>query len=91
MSKDNPNPNFKISQSVKDNYIQTINYYIDNPNPESLIELCLSVSNDKEEIIHQIPHFMFPLVAICPGIIPIFVLPGDNTPGQLGPIRRHSV
>ena len=64
------NPNFKISQSVKDNYTQTINYYIDNPNPESLVELCLSVSNDKEEIFHQIPHFIFPIAGLFSSTIP---------------------
>ena len=64
------NHNFKIDQKIYDKYINTLNYYIDNPNPISLVDLCLTVSNNKEDIIHQIPHFMFPLVAISISVIP---------------------
>ena len=51
-------------------YINTLNHYIDNPNPLSLIDLCLTVSNDKEEIIHQIPHFIFPIIGLFITTIP---------------------
>ena len=43
---------------------------MNNPNPESLIELCLTISNDKNEISHQIPHFIFPFIAISVSVIP---------------------
>lgn len=58
------NKDFKINDKIYNNYINTLNTYIDKPNKESLIELCLSVSNNKEEIIHQIPHFIFPINGI---------------------------
>ena len=55
------NPDFKINPKIYDNYIKTLNYYIDNPNPKSLVDLCLTVSNNKDEVLQQIPHFIFPL------------------------------
>ena len=58
------NPDFKIDPKIYNNYINTLNYHIDNPKPESLVDLCLTVSNDKEEILHQIPHFIFPIVGL---------------------------
>ena len=58
------NPNFKIDPKIYENYINTLNYYIDNPNPNSLIDLCLTVSNDKDEVLHQIPHFIFPIAGL---------------------------
>ena len=64
------NPEFKINPKIYNKFIDTVNYYIDNPNPESLIELCLSVSDNKEEVLHQIPHFMFPFVAISVSVVP---------------------
>ena len=63
-------PNFKVNQSVKDNFTETINHYIDHPNPESLIELCLTVSDDKDEIFDQIPHFIFPIAGLFITTIP---------------------
>ena len=64
------NPDFKIDQELYNNYLDILNYYIDNPNPNSLIELCLSVSNDREEVLHQIPHFIFPLIGLFITTIP---------------------
>ena len=64
------NPNFKVNQSVKDNFTETINHYIDHPNPESLIELCITVSDDKDEIFDQIPHFIFPIAGLFITTIP---------------------
>ena len=29
-----------------------------------MVDLCLTVSNDKEEVLHQIPHFIFPIVGL---------------------------
>jgi len=58
------NPNFKIDPKIYDNYINTLNYQIDNPKPKSFVDLCLTVSNDKDEILHQIPHFIFPIVGL---------------------------
>ena len=63
-------PSFQIDPTIYNNYLQILNQAIDNPQPNSLVQLCLSVSNDREEILHQIPHFIFPIVAICISVIP---------------------
>jgi len=63
-------PYFQIDSGIMNNYLKVLNYYIDNPQPNSLVERCLSVSNDREEIIHQIPHFIFPLVGLYITTIP---------------------
>ena len=63
-------PNFKIDPLIFNNYLKVLNHYIDHPEPNSQVELCLSVSNDREEIIHQIPHFIFPLVGLYITTIP---------------------
>lgn len=64
------NPIFQINPKIKNNYLKVLNYYIDNPQPNSLVKLCLSVSNDREEILHQIPHFIFPIVGLFITTIP---------------------
>lgn len=68
------NPNFKIKSELYNNYINTLTYYINNPNPNSLIELCMRTTNDKEEVLHQIPHFMFPIVGVFATVIPRILL-----------------
>ena len=64
------NPNFKVKHSIKDNFINTIKENINNPEPQSLIESCLSISDDKEEIYNQIPHFIFPIGGLFITTIP---------------------
>jgi len=64
------NSNFKITSTVYNNYLKILNYYINNPKSNSLVKLCLMVSNNKEEIIHQIPHFIFPIVGLFITTIP---------------------
>jgi hypothetical protein len=64
------NPYFKVKQSIKDNFINTIKENIDNPESQSLIETCLSISDDKEEIYNQIPHFIFPISGLFITTIP---------------------
>ena len=64
------NENYNIDQSVYDKYIQVLNYYIDNPVDYSLVKLLLDVTNNKEEIRHQIPHFIFPIVGLFVTTIP---------------------
>ena len=62
--------NFQIDPTIYNNYLRILNQAIDNPQPNSLVALCLSVSNDREEIIHQIPHFIFPIVGLFITTIP---------------------
>ena len=64
------NPDFKIDPKIYKKYLYTLNHFIAKPNPKSLIELCLQVSNDKEEIIQQIPHFIFPIIGLFITTIP---------------------
>ena len=61
---------FKINTKIYRNYTKVLNHYIDKPNEKSLIELCVSVSHDKNEILHQIPHFIFPIVGLFVTTIP---------------------
>ena len=63
-------PNFKINPKTYESYKNILNYYINNPNPNSLIDICLQVSNNKEEVFHQIPHFIFPIVGLFITTIP---------------------
>ena len=64
------NPNFGVKKSIENNFIQTINYHIENPNSESLIQSCLDISNNNEEIFNQIPHFIFPIGGLFITTIP---------------------
>ena len=61
---------YEINKEIHDNYLETLNYYIENPNDDSLVKLLTEVSNDKEELIHQIPHFIFPIVGLYVTTIP---------------------
>jgi len=61
---------FKINDKVHNNYTRELNKYIDNPKDKSLIKLLTETSNDKEEILHQIPHFIFPIVGLYLTSIP---------------------
>lgn len=64
------NENFKINPKVYQNYLNILDTHIDQPNMKSLIHLCVDMSSNKEEVRHQIPHFIFPLVATCVSVIP---------------------
>lgn len=55
---------FNVNKNVYQNYKNTLNKFINNPKKESLIELCLEASHDKEEVYHQIPHFIFPIFGL---------------------------
>lgn len=61
---------FSISPKIYNNYINVLQYYIRNPNDDSLVKLLLEVTNNEEEIIHQIPHFIFPIVGLFVTTVP---------------------
>lgn len=66
------NPYFKINTKEYSNILYK---HIDNPNKYSLIERCMSVADgDKEEVFHQIPHFIFPTVGLFISTIPRLLL-----------------
>tara|TARA_Y100000310_G_C20659620_1_gene803976 strand:- start:75 stop:1400 length:1326 start_codon:yes stop_codon:yes gene_type:complete len=68
------NPNFKINSSLYNNYIHILNKHITSPRNKSLIELCVRITKDREEIIHQIPHFIFPIAGLFVNTIPRLLL-----------------
>ena len=74
------NPNFRIQPKIYQKYIQAINSHIDNPNVNSLVDLTNSITTNKEEVKHQIPHYIFPLVATFVSVIPrlLILLFNDN-------------
>ena len=59
-----------INKKIHSNYKKTLNYFLDNPNKNSLVDLCLQVTNNKNEIYHQIPHFIFPILGLFLTSIP---------------------
>jgi hypothetical protein len=74
------NDNFKINQTIYNNYINTLKKHINNPKKNSLFELCLYSTKDETEIIHQIPHFIFPIVGLYITTIPRLLLLLCNHP-----------
>ena len=88
------NPDFKINPTIYNNYIKILNHYIDNPNQQSLVKLCLDslgssehiqcpfITNNKDEIIHQIPHLIFPINGLFITTIPRLLLLLTNHPND---------
>ena len=68
------NTDFKITPKIYNNYVKILNHYMDKPNKKSLIELCMMVTHDKDEVLHQIPHFIFPIVGLFVATIPRLLL-----------------
>lgn len=64
------NPNFKINPKIYNNYLRILTYYINNPNENSLIKLCVTLGNSQKEILDQIPHFIFPIIGLFITTIP---------------------
>ena len=81
--------NYKINRKIHDNYTKTLNYYIDNPNNYSLVKLLTEISNDKEEIRHQIPHFIFPIVGLFVTTIPRVLVLLFNHPNVLNKVVKE--
>ncbi len=86
------NPNFKIDPEIHKKYMKILNQHIDNPNEKSLVKLCVdslksannikcpSIKDNRDEIIHQIPHFIFPIIVIFVRVIPLVLLLLCNHP-----------
>ena len=64
------NKHFSVDDKIYKNYINELTYYIDNPKEHSLVKLLTDTSNNKDEILHQIPHFIFPIVGLYLTSIP---------------------
>lgn len=88
------NPDFKINPKIYKKYLDTLNYFIDNPNKQSLIKLCIDslksnknikcpyIIDNRDEIIHQIPHFIFPINSLFITTIPRLLLLLNNHPNS---------
>jgi len=74
-------PNFKINPKIFNSYITFLQKHIRNPNEQSLVKLCTQYESNEDEIIHQIPHFIFPIVGTYNSTIPRLLLFLYNHPG----------
>ena len=83
------NPNFKIDPKIYKNYIKVLTHYINNPNKNSLVELCLQATSNKEEVLHQIPHFIFPIVGLFVTTIPRLLLLLCNHPDDFKKVLQE--
>lgn len=62
--------NFTIDTIVENRYLDIINFYIDNPVKGSLIYDLVNITDNKKEILHQVPHFIFPIVGLFVVVVP---------------------
>ena len=81
------NTDFLINEKKK--YYKYLKKHIDNPEKKSLIELCLKFSKDKEEILYQIPHFIFPIFGLFAATIPRCLLMLINNPKVLNELIKQ--
>ncbi len=85
----------KIDETIMNNYKKVLYHYIDHPRPNSLIQLSKSVSDNKIEIYHQIPHYIFPLAGLYVTSIPRLLLLLCNHTDVFGKvvqeINKHDV
>jgi len=68
------NPNFKLNPAVYNNYLRILKRYMQKPNRFSLIELVMKATKNQNEALHQIPHFIFPIVGLFVATIPRLLL-----------------
>ena len=64
------NPNFKLPTQINKFYRDFIWNELQNPQPLSLVYLCKNSKLDKEELIDQVPHWIFPIGGIIHTVIP---------------------
>jgi hypothetical protein len=65
---------FSLNNKTKNNYINFLKKHINNPNDMSLVKLCVENESSIHEIIHQIPHFIFPIGGLYLTTIPRLLL-----------------
>ena len=71
------------------NYKKTLEKFINNPQKESLIELCVKSSNNKDDIYHQIPHFIFPIFGLFLTTTPRLLILLCNHPNILNKVIKE--
>lgn len=74
------NPNFQIHAKVKNAYLAYLIYNINNPNPGSLVAFARQFTDDEDELIQQIPHWIFPMVGLINTTFPRMLLLLVNQP-----------
>ena len=77
---------FSINPILKSKYYNYLKKHIQNPNNDSLVKLCVEniknikkcpfnqTKNNETEILHQIPHFIFPIISLHNKTIPRLLL-----------------
>lgn len=61
---------YNLNPATKQVYQRYLNYYIDNPVPYSLVWIAKQHTHDREELLHQIPHWIFPIGGLIHTAIP---------------------
>lgn len=74
---------FTIDKNVKREYLDLLSYYIDNPVQGSLIYDLVKISDSKKDILHQIPHFIFPIAGMFITVVPRALLLLCNNPNVM--------
>ena len=64
------NPNFKLPNKINNFYRKFIWNELQNPQPFSLVSLCQNSNLYKEELIDQVPHWIFPIGGIIHTVVP---------------------
>jgi cytochrome P450 len=75
--------NYKITKKTYNNYIKYLKKHIQDPKHFSLVELYKHYDHDETEIIHQIPHFIFPISGLYATTIPRLLVLLGNHPEKL--------
>lgn len=69
-----------VDPRTKSNYRSYLNDSLDKPQHPSLVELSLRYSSDREDLIQQIPHWIFPIVGLFSTSFPRLLLTLINHP-----------
>ncbi len=80
-------PDFKIDPKVMTVYLDYLAKNIANPNPNCLLYLAVQASSDQHELLHQIPHWIFPIGGLIHTNIPRLLLLLVNHPEKLSRVR----
>ena len=76
-------PDYEINPKIMSVYLDYLAKNIANPNPDCLVYLAVQASSDQQELIHQIPHWIFPIVGLIHTSIPRLLLLLVNHPDKL--------
>lgn len=83
------NPDFRIDPEVMKVYTDYLKESIRKPRPGSLVYLAAQLTKDKEELLHQIPHWIFPMGGLIHTTIPRLLLLLHNHPDKLKKLSRQ--